>query len=205
MQVVVIDYGMGNLQSVLRAFEECGADVIISDQPASLKTASHIVLPGVGAFSDAMNQIHAMGWHDAIRHEAIQSHVPLLGICLGMQLLADTGCEGGQTQGLGLVPGTVQKLVPDTPQTHIPHVGWNEFHRVQDHPLFEGIADGTDFYFVHSYHFKPASGQHAIGSTPYCGGFVSAVQSDNIFGVQFHPEKSHRPGFRIIENFLNIN
>lgn len=204
MTVLIIDYGMGNLQSVQRAFEECGADVMISEDPGSLKRASHIVLPGVGAFCDAMRNIRRKGWYEAIRQEVLEEQIPLLGICLGMQLLAEKGNEGGKTEGLGLVPGAIRKLIPDCDETRIPHVGWNEVHQPSPNPLLEGIPDGTDFYFVHSYHFIPADASFAVAQTPYCGGFVSAVMNGKVFGVQFHPEKSQKSGFRVIQNFLGI-
>ena len=202
MAVLVIDYGMGNLHSVQRAFEECGADVMVSDDPRSLKTASHIVLPGVGAFPDAMRSIRKMGWYEAIRQEAFEEHIPLLGICLGMQLLAEVGHEGGENEGLGLIPGEIRRLVPDCNESRLPHVGWNEVHQLAPNPLLDGIPDGTDFYFVHSFHFIPADGSFAVGRTPYCGGFVSVVMNKKVYGVQFHPEKSQKSGFRVIHNFL---
>ena len=196
---------MGNLHSVRRAFEECGADVLVSDDPASIKTATHIVLPGVGAFCNAMHNIHDAGWYKAIRHEVIDMHIPIMGICLGMQLLAETGEEGGQCQGLNLIPGRITRLVADTPQTRIPHVGWNEVHTQNPCPLLDGIEDGTDFYFVHSFHFQPDDPAHAVGVTPYCDQFVSVVAKGHITGVQFHPEKSLKSGFAVIRNFLNCN
>lgn len=202
-KTLIIDYGMGNLGSVGRAFEECGADVIISDDPAECKLANHLVLPGVGAFADGMAALTACGWDLAILAAATEHQIPLLGICLGMQLLADTGFEGRETRGLGLIPGEVRRLTPDNQDTRIPHVGWNEVNHIE-HPLFTGIASGSDFYFVHSYHFSPRQPQHILASTPYCGSFVSAVGSGNVFGTQFHPEKSSRAGFQLIRNFLAV-
>jgi glutamine amidotransferase len=202
---LIIDYGMGNLHSVRRAFEECGAKVLISDDPKDIRKATHIVLPGVGAFHDGMTSLFQSGWCEAIRRESEKEGIPVLGICLGMQLLAEKGHEGGETEGLGLVPGSVEKLIPVSSRTRIPHVGWNEIYRTRENPLLEGIPDGTDFYFVHSYHFVPERQENAIAITPYCGEFASAVMHKNVFGVQFHPEKSQKYGFQVIKNFLARN
>ena len=200
----LVDYGRGNLGSVRRALEECGAEVVTSDDPAACAEASHIVLPGVGAFADCMAALEKGGWVEALRGASLQDGIPLLGICLGMQLLADRGLEGRVTAGLGLIPGEVVRLEPDGPQARIPHVGWNEAYHGGTHPLFSGIASGTDFYFVHSYHFVPLHAAEAIASTPYCGSFVSAVARGKVCGTQFHPEKSSRAGFQLLRNFLSL-
>lgn len=201
MATLIIDYGMGNLASVKRAFEECGANVFISDDPADIETSERLVLPGVGAFYDAMALLRKRGWVDAIRHAVLEEGVPILGICLGMQLMAESGVEGGETDGLGLVPGTVSMLSSNTSE-RIPHVGWNEVHIQRRHSIFDGVSDGTDFYFVHSFHFIPSYSEHILAITPYCGRFVSVVGKGSAIGVQFHPEKSSKAGFRIITNFL---
>jgi glutamine amidotransferase len=204
MRVVVIDYGMGNLGSVRRASEECGADVEVSDQPVDLRSATHIILPGVGSFTDGMANLTSHGWVSAIREAVLNDGIPLLGICLGMQLLAEIGYEGGETPGLGLIPGKVDLLKSTSSVERIPHVGWNEIFSSNQASLFEGIPDGSDFYFVHSYHFKVKDPSHVVATTPYCGGFISAVQSGNVYGVQFHPEKSQRSGFQLLKNFLKL-
>jgi glutamine amidotransferase len=201
MTVVIVDYGMGNLASVQRALEECGAYVEIADEPTALRRASHVVLPGVGAFGDAMVRLAAGGWIAPLRQLAAE-HVPLLGICLGMQLLADYGEEGGAHDGLGLVPGRVTRLQPVGRNERVPHVGWNEVLPQRADPLFESIAPRTDFYFVHSYCFAPAQPEHVVATTPYCGAFASVVRNGSIAGTQFHPEKSSRAGFRLLRNFL---
>ncbi|MCP4644705.1 MAG: imidazole glycerol phosphate synthase subunit HisH [bacterium] len=200
--VAIIDYGMGNLGSVARAVEECGGEPFIAGHPSELARASRIILPGVGAFGDGMEELVRRGFDTALRVEAIDNSIPLLGICLGMQLLADTGAEGGETAGLGLVSGEVVRMEPDTPGTRIPHVGWNEVHPAKECPLFDGVTDGKDFYFVHSFHFRPADDTDVAAWTPYCGRFVSCVHRGTVFGVQFHPEKSQKPGFRLLKNFL---
>jgi glutamine amidotransferase len=203
MTVLVINYGMGNLGSVRRAFEECGAHVLVSADPADLAKADRIVLPGVGAFADGMAHLHAAAWPEKIRTALENRAVVLLGICLGMQLLAERGCEGGDTAGLGLIRGEVKRLVPGAGE-RVPHVGWNEVRRRVATPLLAGIPDGTDFYFVHSYHFAPTDPACALATTPYCGSFAAVVGSKNVFGTQFHPEKSSHPGRRLLQNFLNL-
>ncbi|HEX5870466.1 MAG TPA: imidazole glycerol phosphate synthase subunit HisH, partial [Longimicrobium sp.] len=142
------------------------------------------------------------GLDQALREQVLEQGVPLLGVCLGMHLLADRGIEGGETQGLGLVPGSVMKLQPDEPGTRIPHVGWNEVHPARPSPLMEGIEDGRDFYFVHSYHLACDDPADVLATTPYCGGIASAVQRGIVAGVQFHPEKSQKAGFALLRNFV---
>jgi glutamine amidotransferase len=202
MKVLVVDYGMGNLGSVRRALEECGAGVTVSGDPRDALAAERIVLPGVGAFRDGMAHLDAAGWPSALRKALANPQVRLLGICLGMQLLADSGDEGGAAAGLGLIAGTVRRLDPPDPVTRVPHVGWNEIVSARPDPLLRLIPDGTDFYFVHSYVIHPADAASVIATTPYCGTFASVVGSANVYGVQFHPEKSSRPGFQVIRNFL---
>lgn len=195
---------MGNLGSVRRAFEECGASVLISQDPRDLKKASRIVLPGVGAFTQGMQNLKKNGWVDALKETLDHQQIPLLGICLGMQLLAEKGTEGGETEGLGVIPGVVKRLEPAKENERIPHVGWNELVQLKSCSLFSNISNRTDFYFVHSFHFVPASSTDALAETPYCGQFHSVVGNNFIFGVQFHPEKSQRSGFQLIRNFLEI-
>lgn len=203
MSVLLVDYGMGNQASARRSLEECGASVILSDDPCAVRSAERIVIPGVGAFGQAMRRLRERGWVDALR-EVAQEEVPILGICLGMQLLADEGDEGGITEGLGLIPGRIQRLVSATPAERIPHVGWNEVYPAGDVPLFKGIKAGSDFFFVHSYQFVPDDRLTIAATTPYCGGIVSAVHHGRVAGTQFHPEKSSRVGFQLIRNFLRV-
>lgn len=205
MSILVIDYGMGNLASVKRAFEECGAEVFISDDPKSVSHASKIVLPGVGSFAMAMNNIRASGWFDSIK-TSVEKGMPMLGICLGMQLLADEGEEHGSTKGLGLIAGKIQHFSthPQKPELRIPHVGWNEISGKKDDILLNGIDNGTDFYFVHSYYFNAGNDNHVLARTPYGDDFASIVRKDNVWGTQFHPEKSSLPGFQLIRNFLSV-
>lgn len=202
MSVLIIDYGMGNLMSVKQALEECGADVFISSNPEDINKASHIILPGVGSFAEGMFNLNNSGWVPAIKKAVLEKQIPMLGICLGMQLMADRGYEGKETKGLGIIPGIVKKLIAANTSERIPHVGWNEIHKTKEDSLFEGINDGTDYYFVHSYHYVPDKKENILTVTPYCNEIVSSVFSGNVYGVQFHPEKSQRAGFRLIENFL---
>jgi glutamine amidotransferase len=201
-RVAVVDYGVSNLDSVARALEECGATPYVTADPAELKHASLMVLPGVGAFADGMRNLRARGLDQALREQVLEQGVPLLGVCLGMHLLADRGSEGGESQGLGLIPGHVEKLQPDEPGTRVPHVGWNEVHPARPSPLMEGIEDGRDFYFVHSYHLACDDPADVLATTPYCGGIASAVQRGIVAGVQFHPEKSQKAGFALLRNFV---
>lgn len=200
MSIVIVDYGMGNLSSVRRALEEVGASASISGEADDILQADGLILPGVGAFGAGMENLNTNGAADALREAASERHTPLLGICLGMQLLASQGTEGGEHPGLDLIPGTV-KLIEPRPDERLPHVGWNETHFDSPHSMFEGVESGTDFYFVHSYHFD-CGHEHRIATTPYASGLTSAVARDHIWGAQFHPEKSSKSGLRLLENFV---
>lgn len=202
METAIIDYGMGNLLSVQRAFEKCGSDAVIIDNPLDLRDAERIVLPGVGAFLDAMENLKKGGWIPELNRAVLEKETPLLGICLGMQLLAERGFEVRECEGLGYIQGEIVRFEQTAEQERIPHVGWNDIEVVREIPLFDGIKDGTNYYFVHSYHFKAEKQEDIAAVTPYCGGFVSAVVKNNIVGTQFHPEKSQKAGFRLIKNFL---
>lgn len=202
METAIIDYGMGNLLSVQRAFEKCGTDAVITDNPLELRDAEHIVLPGVGAFPDAMNNLRRGGWIEELDRAVLHKDTPLLGICLGMQLLADKGYEMKACDGLSYIPGEIMRFLQTDENERIPHVGWNELEIRNEAPILEGLKDGTNFYFVHSYHFKVKEPEHVISVTPYCGEFVSVVCRDHIVGTQFHPEKSQKAGFLVIKNFL---
>lgn len=204
MSSVIIDYGMSNLGSIRRALEECGSDVYVSSDPNDLKTASHIILPGVGSFADGIKNLIEKGWVESIKKECIDNNVPLLGICLGMQLLADYGTENGLSEGLGLIQGKVEKLKPTKDTERVPHVGWNEINIIKQSSLLENISEGSDFYFVHSYFFNAQNEADIIAKTPYCGNFASIVNFKNIYGVQFHPEKSTPTGFKLLKNFLEL-
>lgn len=203
-KVAIVDYGMGNLDSVARAVEECGGDPLVTDQRVDLQRVNYIILPGVGAFATGMRNIRERGLDETLGEQVLCKGIPFLGLCLGMQLLATKGWEVEETLGLGWVNGEVKRLKPDSPDVRIPHMGWNQVIFTQASRLFDGIPAGKDFYFVHSYHLSCRDERDVIGRTPYCGGFVSAVGRDHIFGVQFHPEKSQHLGFQMIRNFLGL-
>jgi imidazole glycerol-phosphate synthase subunit HisH len=203
-RVAIVDYHLCNVDSVRRAFETLGAQAFITDVPADLAHADRIVLPGVGAFPDAMRNLHEHGLDDALAIQVLEEGAPFLGVCLGMQLLATIGHEVTETKGLGWVDGSVARLEATETDRRIPHVGWNEVRPVVDSPLFDGIPPNADFYFVHSFHMTGASDAHVLATTPYCGGFVSAVQREHLYGVQFHPEKSQQWGLRLLKNFLAV-
>lgn len=202
-RVAIVDYGMCNLDSVARAIEECGGAPIVTDSARELGTADRIILPGVGAFPDGMQNLRTRGLDVAIR-EVAAGGPPLLGICLGMQLLASEGLEGSRTLGLGLIDGTVQRIASNGHAVRIPHIGWNEVDLRRPSPLFDGVASGRDFYFVHSYALVCDRPEDVLASTSYGAGFVAAVERGNVFGVQFHPEKSQKLGLQLLRNFLAL-
>lgn len=203
-KLAIVDYGMGNLDSVARAVEECGGNPVVTSDARDLRSANYIILPGVGAFAVGMRNIRERRLDEILGEQVIDNGIPLLGVCLGMQLMAEKGWEGGETKGLGWIEGEVKRLEPDGSDVRIPHVGWNEVIFIQESPLFNGIPSRKDFYFVHSYHLSCSNGTEILARTPYCGGFVSAVGKNHIFGVQFHPEKSQRLGFQVLKNFLSL-
>ncbi len=202
--IAVVDYNMGNLASVVNALEKVGASCKIVSDPHEIKRSDKILLPGVGAFADAMRHLQKSGMDEAIL-EFAQSGKPLLGICLGMQLLFSRSSEFGEHKGLGLIPGEVVPFDPDLFDSlhKIPHMGWNELFVQKQSPLFEGLPGDFYLYFVHSYHAVTPD-EYAIGKTWYGYEFVSAVQNDNIFGMQPHPEKSHDNGLKILKNFVEF-
>jgi len=203
-EVVVVDYGLGNLRSVTRGLERAGADVTLTEDPATFESADGIVLPGVGAFSEGMD--NAGPFRDALV-EAAEAGTPLFGICLGMQMLLTTSEEAdhagqGDAEGLDLIPGENVRF--RTGQT-VPHMGWNELDIQREHPLVEGV-DGEYAYFVHSYYADPENASAVVATTEYGTDFASIVANDagNVFGTQFHPEKSGETGLRILRNFVDI-
>jgi glutamine amidotransferase len=196
--IAIVDYKMGNLRSVAKGFEHAGVeDVRVTDDPEVIEAADGIVLPGVGAFRDAAANLHESGVEDVLRHK-VGAGTPFLGICLGMQMLADIGLEDGEHTGLGLVPGTCERLPGGV---KIPHIGWNTVEYPRESPLFEGIPESTAFYFVHSYRLVPRDSAAIIGSTEYGVRFAAAVQSGNLYAVQVHPEKSSGEGLKLLANF----
>jgi imidazole glycerol-phosphate synthase subunit HisH len=208
MKVAVIDYGVGNLGSVAGALELLKAQPVMLADPAGLAGFDSMILPGVGNFTECMRRLEEAGWPQAIRG-AVGAGKRLLGVCLGMQLLAETGCEGAiateGTAGLGLLPGAVQSLASLGCTQRIPHVGWNSVRAVQPCPLLEGVADGSDFYFVHSYAFVPGEGASVLhAACDYEVAVPAIVGRGTVWGTQFHPEKSSRAGSRVLRNFLAL-
>jgi imidazole glycerol-phosphate synthase subunit HisH len=201
--VAIVDTGLCNLDSIARAIEECGGKPLVTDDPGDLANAARIVLPGVGAFPEAMARLRNRGLDAALYDQVIAREIPFLGVCLGMQLLATRGAEVREVAGLGWIDGDVS-LLHAGPGERIPHIGWNEVEPNAGAALFRGIPQDRDFYFVHSYVLRPAREEDVAAVTPYGGGFVSAVNRGNIYGVQFHPEKSQQVGFAVLRNFLAL-
>ncbi|MDA7512455.1 imidazole glycerol phosphate synthase subunit HisH [Verrucomicrobia bacterium] len=199
MSIGIVDVGIGNIGSLRGALYSQGWDTVEVSSPGQISALTHLLLPGVGAFSAAMKQLQATSLIKPIQDFA-ESGRPLLGICLGMQLLADTGTENGQTEGLSLLQGNVDKLnVP--PGFRLPHVGWNELHQHQEHPLTKGMRDGIDFYFVHSYFFDVQEKTDLVGTTNYGIECPAMIGRNNVVGMQFHPEKSQRNGLLLLDKF----
>ena len=206
MTTVVIDYGSGNLRSAAKALAAAGADVKVSAEAADLIPASRIVLPGVGAFADCRAGLARLpGMIEMLEKLVHRGGRPFLGICVGMQLMAEAGLEHGRHPGLGWIAGEVVHLAPrpvESPNTKIPHMGWNELKLARAHPLFAGIADGAHGYFVHSYHLRLGDPDDLLAGSDYAGPLTAAIARDNMAGVQFHPEKSQATGLRLLANFL---
>jgi glutamine amidotransferase len=200
--IKIIDYGMGNLRSVQKAFQSLGSDAQVISTPQDVDKAEKLVLPGVGAFRDA---IHELRRHELI--EPIKAHIaagkPFLGICLGLQLLFDVSYEDGEWEGLGVIPGKVVRFA-DRPGLKIPHMGWNQLERTGDSPLWDGIPVDSYFYFVHSYYVVPAEDAVIAARTNYGEPFTSVVSRGNLFATQFHPEKSQRVGLRLLGSFAEL-
>jgi glutamine amidotransferase len=199
----IVDYGLGNLTSVAGAISKLGFQPTITSDADALAGADKLILPGVGAFPDGMANLAERGLIDVLNDLVIARRKPILGICLGFQLLGKGSEEFGQTQGLGWIDAAVTRLAPDEPGLRVPHVGWNELTQTKpDCILFDGVDDGALFYFVHSYRMEtPPDGSEA-GTCDYGGAFTAAVQKGSVFGTQFHPEKSQQAGLTLLGNFL---
>ena len=196
-RVAIIDYGVGNLRSVEKAFAAAGCEAVISDDVQVLRSAERLVLPGVGAFASCMRELKERGF-DSLVQERAAAGTPLLGICVGMQMLFEVSDEFGTTEGLGLLSGSVKKFGSELV---VPQVGWNRIRQKQRHRLFDGVDDGSFCYFVHSFYCEPASADLVVGETEYAVKYASVVAQENICGVQFHPEKSQHVGLQMLKNF----
>jgi glutamine amidotransferase len=208
--VAVVDYGMGNLrsvsQAVLHVARDSAFDVIVTAKPDEVYAAERIVLPGQGAMPDCMSELRASGLQEAVLHAA--ANKPMLGVCVGMQMLLARSDEG-PTDGLGLIPGGVHRfelegqLQPDGSRYKVPQMGWNRVYQVRPHAIWNGVPDGAFFYFVHSFYARPSEPRHSVGETDYGTRFTCALARDNIFATQFHPEKSADHGLALYRNFLH--
>ena len=203
-RVAVVDYGLCNVDSVLRALALCGAAVFLAHDAADIKAADRVVLPGVGAFDAAMEQLECADMVEPLTDAIVNEGVPFLGICLGMQLLARRSEEGAGRPGLGWIEADVVRIVPSAGE-RVPHIGWNELDPVHESPLLAGIPRPTDFYFVHSFHVRCDDPADVLATTPFGGGLVAAVARPPIYGVQFHPEKSQGHGLQLLRNFLAVS
>jgi glutamine amidotransferase len=205
--IAIINYGMGNLRSVLNAFRSLSLDARIVDHPAGLVDASGIVLPGVGAFGNGIKQVRDLGFDEMLEREVRERGKPFLGLCLGMHMIATTGYEHGEHRGLGWVQGTVERLAEASPSgdaLRVPHIGWNSVRVADSNRLFANTGMEPTFYFVHSYALRPVRSEIVSGWCEYGTEFAAAVEVDNILATQFHPEKSQRAGLQLLSNFAKL-
>ncbi len=210
MTTAIVDYGSGNLRSAEKAFARAGGEkgregrVIVTSDPDKVAAADRIVLPGVGAFGDCRAGLFGLdGMVEALAEAVTARGRPFLGICVGMQLMAERGLEHGEHAGLGWLPGSVVALEPADPALKVPHMGWNQLTALADHPVLAGLGAGSHVYFVHSYRFQPAEDEHMLAESDHGGRFAAIVGNGNVIGTQFHPEKSQLYGLRLIANFLD--
>lgn len=208
-KIVIIDYLSGNLRSVFNAItliKEDNHEVLISSNPEDLRSATHIILPGVGSFKDCMSGLSSInGMVDEIKIQ-IQNNKPFLGICVGMQLLANIGHENGETKGLSLISGEVKKISNDNSSIKVPHIGWNNLEIISNHKILEGLNEGDHVYFVHSYSLhQPIDDNNTLAQVSYGSNKIcSIIAKDNVIATQFHPEKSAKPGLQLLKNFINL-
>lgn len=200
--ITIVDYGMGNLRSVQKAFERVGTAAVIASKPREVAAAEQLVLPGVGAFRDAIAELRRKDLVKPVL-DHIAGDKPFLGICLGLQLLFDVSFEGGEYEGLGVVPGEVKRF-PESPGFKVPHMGWNRLKQNGNRPIFHEIPPEAHFYFVHSYYVAPNDHSVVAATTDYIVPFVSAISRENLVAVQFHPEKSQRYGLQLLKNFAEL-
>jgi glutamine amidotransferase len=201
-KIAIIDYGMGNLRSVANACAAISYQTFVTNQPEELCQASHIILPGVGAFSDGIKNLQSAGWIKFLESEVIEKKKPFLGICLGMQLLATVGTEHGYHKGLNWIPGTVNRLESNESSIRVPHIGWNDVYFLNQNSLYRGLGNSQVFYFVHSYVLQPEDKSICSALTSHGSEFISSIEMGNIYATQFHPEKSQKAGLEVLKNFV---
>lgn len=203
--ITILDYGSGNISAIKNIYERLNISFEFANTHEQISKADHIILPGVGAFDETISTLHKNGIIEVLNKMVLVKKIPILGICVGMQMIAESS-EEGLLKGLGWIPGKVKKfdkeLIPNKPK--IPHLGWNSVATTRNNPLFKGIDQKMGFYFVHSYYFECENEVNVIATTDYGKVFHSAINNDNIFGVQFHPEKSHDNGIQLLKNFANL-
>ena len=199
-EILIVDTGVANRHSVRNALEYIGCEVTVSQDPEQILSASKLLFPGVGSFSAGMKTITERGLVDPLREAVVERGVPVLGICLGFQMMAETSEEDGFHTGLGWIPGRVSRMAPGGPDIKIPHIGFNSVAFEENSPLFGGLPQGSDFYFLHGYHME-IDAEYVTGRCDYGGEFVAAIRSKNIVGTQFHPEKSQAAGLQLLRNF----
>ncbi len=200
--IAIIDYDMGNLRSVQKGFERVGHQALVTSNPADVLAADKVVLPGVGAFADAIAALRERRLAEPVS-ESIATGKPFLGICLGLQLLFETSYENGEHRGLGILPGNIVRF--DLPQDYkVPHMGWNQLSFSRPSPLFNGVGEGEHFYFVHSYYVEPTDRQIVAAEADYGGRFCASVWKENLYACQFHPEKSQHAGLQVLRNFADL-
>jgi len=208
MNVTIVDYQSGNISSVINSFKKVANDKVkieISSDLNKIKSSDKIILPGQGSFKSCIDSLNSInGLHDYLKEFAIINKKPLLGICVGLQMFADVGYEEAETKGLGWIPGKVSKIDNQNGKFKLPHIGWNEIKIIKESKIFKEINNKTHMYFVHSYEFIPEDKSVISATTDYSSKIVCSVEKDNLFGTQFHPEKSDKKGLKIIENFLNL-
>ena len=201
-EIVIIDYNTGNVDSVIKATKLFNSSVELTNNSKVIENAKKIILPGQGSFNYGMEQLHNLGLVNLIKDKVINKKTPILGICLGMQILANSGIENKYTEGLGFIDGEIKKIPT---KYKLPHIGWNEVSFTNTNKIFSNIENDKDFYFVHSYYFKCKNKENIIAASNYGFEFPSIIQKDNILGFQFHPEKSLKNGLKLMSNFIGIN
>ena len=208
MNVTIVDYNSGNISSVINSFKEVAKDKVkieVTSDLEKIKSSDKVVLPGQGSFKSCIEALNSInGLVDTLNEFAINSKKPLLGICVGLQMFADIGYEETETKGLGWIPGKVSKIDNQNGKYKLPHIGWNEINILKDSKVFKDIENNSHMYFVHSYEFIPNDKSVTAATTDYSSSIVCAVEKENIFGTQFHPEKSDKIGLKIIDNFINL-